>query len=160
MSQKIELAYDRLIAEEKLKAGTKYERLAAVAFRHLTGRATVHDLRLVGRSGVAHQIDAVVGESRKRVLIEAKDYDTKVGLGIVRDFWGVVEDVRPSDAYIVTTEGFTKPAIQFAQAKAIKLAVLHEEYGKVPLGGEATIGRVNCIDEPTWLRALACRAES
>jgi hypothetical protein len=230
VSQEIELVYDRLVAEEKLKAGTKYERLAAVAFRQLTGQAAVHDLRLVGSSGVAHQIDAVVGERRMRVLIEAKDYETKVGLGIVRNFWGVVEDVRPSEAYIVTTEGFTKPAIQFAHAKGIKLAVLrpprdedwsnlvrriglqitatgqtgpptvtwqlhpddhdkiagdearqgltdtdelqlsnehgerrpflplleaqlHEDYGKVPFGGEATIGRLNRIDEPTWLHA-------
>jgi hypothetical protein len=230
VSQEIELVYDRLVAAEKLKAGTKYERLAAVAFRQITGQAVVHDLRLVGSSGVAHQIDAVVGEPRKRVLIEAKDYDTKVGLGIVRDFWAVVDDVSPSDAYIVTTEDFTKPAIQFARAKGIKLAVLrpprgedwgglvqriglqitvtgqtgppavtwqlhpddhdkipgdeapqgltdtdelqlsdehgkqrpflplleaqlHEDYGKVPLGGEGTIGRLNRIDEPTWLHA-------
>src|ERR1700722_11209233 len=124
MSEKIELVYDRLVAEEKLKAGTKYERLAAVAFRQLTGQTAIHDLRLVGSSGVAHQIDAVVGEQRSHVLIEAKDYDTKIGLGVVRNFWGVVEDVRPSEAYIVTTEGFTKPAIQFAQAKGIKLALL------------------------------------
>jgi restriction endonuclease len=230
MSEKIELVYDRLVAEEKLKAGTKYERLAAVVFRQLTGQAAIHDLRLVGSSGVAHQIDAVVGEQRSRVLIEAKDYDTKIGLSVVRDFWGVVEDVRPSEAYIVTTEGFTKPAIQFAQAKGIKLALLrpprdedwanlvrriglqitatgqtgppaitwqlhpddrdkiagdearqglthtegiqladehgelrpflplleaqlHEDYGNVPLGGEATIGRVNRIEKPTWLHA-------
>lgn len=230
MSQEIELVYDRLVAEERLKAGTKYERLAAVAFRQLTGQAALHDLRLMGSSGVAHQIDAVVGKQRKRILIEAKDYDAKIGLGIVRDFWGVTEDVRPSEAYIVTTEGFTKPAIQFAHAKGINLAVLrpprdedwgnlvrriglqitatgqtgppnvtwqlhpddsdkipgdkapqgltdtdeiqlsdergerhpflplleaqlHEDYGKVPLGGEATIGRLNRLDEATWLHA-------
>jgi hypothetical protein len=124
VSRQIELVYDRLVAEEKLKAGTKYERLAAIAFRQITGRETVHDLRLVGSSGVAHQIDAVVGEARKRVLVEAKDYGKTVGLGIVRDFWAVVDDVRPDDAYIVTTEGFTKPAIKFAEARGIKLAVL------------------------------------
>ena len=30
MTKQIELVYDRLVAEEKLKAGTKYERLAAI----------------------------------------------------------------------------------------------------------------------------------
>jgi hypothetical protein len=30
---------------------------------------------------------------------------------------------------------------------------LAEDYGRVPLGGEATIGRVNVFDEPTWLVA-------
>jgi hypothetical protein len=135
MSRAIDVVYDRLVAEEKLKDGTKYERLAAIAFRSITKEETVHDLRLVGTSGVAHQIDAVVGAGRKRVLIEAKDYDKAVGLGIARDFWGVVEDVRPSEAYIVTTERFTKPAIKFALAKGITPALLRpprdEDWGNI-----------------------------
>ena len=57
---------------------------ALVAFRLLTGRVTVHDLRLRGASGVRHQIDALVGDGHKRVLIETKDYDTVVGLPIIR----------------------------------------------------------------------------
>lgn len=124
MSEGVDFVYDRLVAQEKLKAGTKYERLAAIAFRQIIERETVHDLRLAGTSGVAHQIDAVVGDARKRVLIEAKDYDKPVGLGIVRDFSAVVQDVRPDEAYIVTTHRFTKPAIKFARAKHIKLAIL------------------------------------
>ncbi len=31
---------------------------------------------------------------------------------------------------------------------------LAEDYGKVPLGGEASIGRTNIFDEPTWLIGL------
>src|SRR4051794_15878858 len=80
MPSDVDLVYDRLIANEKLKAGSKYERLGAVVFRHLTGQTTVHDLRLRGDTGVPHQIDAVVGDERKRVLIEAKDYDRMVDL--------------------------------------------------------------------------------
>ncbi len=230
MSSPVDLIYDRLIAEEKLKDGTKYERLAAIAFRVLTGQATVHDLRLRGASGVRHQIDAVVGDERKHILVETKDYDKVIGLPIIRNFWGVVEDVGPDDAFVITTMGFTKPAIQYAEAKGIRLALLRppeeedwaglyrkvvvditmtgqagladitwqlhpddhhkvdpekgrrgvtetaqlkladadghqrdflpifeaqlaEDYGKVPPGGEATIGRVNVFDQPTWLIA-------
>jgi Restriction endonuclease len=58
------------------------------------------------------------------MLIEAKDYDKPVGLAIVRDFSAVVADLGPDDAYIVTTERFTRDAIRFARAKNIKLAVL------------------------------------
>ncbi len=228
MSSQIDLIYDRLIAQEKLKDGTKYERLAAIAFSLLTGRETVHDLRLLGASGVRHQIDAVIGESRKRVLVETKDYDRKIGLPIIRNFWAVVEDIGPDESFVVTTVGFTGPAITYANAKGIRLALLRppeeedwhgiyrkvvvniiatgqtgpanitwqlhpddhdkingdstgvqtvetrqlkladshgnereffamfeaqfaEDYGKVPLGGDATIGRVNIFDEPTWL---------
>lgn len=230
MSSQIDLIYDRLIAEEKLKDGTKYERLAAIAFRLLTGQATVHDLRLRGTSGVRHQIDAVVGDEHKRILVETKEYDKRIGLPIIRNFWGAVEDIHPDEAFVVTTVGFTKPAIQYAEAKGIRLALLRppeeedwagvyrkvvvditatgqagpanvswqlhpddhdkvnrqntglgltetaqlkladadgnerdflpifeaqlsEDYGTVPLGGETTIGRVNVLDEPTWLIA-------
>ena len=124
MSEAIDLVYDRLVADERLKAGTKYERLAAIAFRHVTGRETVHDLRLRGGTGVAHQIDAVVGDERKRILIEAKDYDRSVDLPLVRNFWAVVEDINPDEAFIITTQGFSENAVKYATAKGIQLAVL------------------------------------
>ena len=228
MGSDVDLIYDRLVAEEKLKAGTKYERLAAIAFRELTGQATVHDLRLRGSSGVRHQIDAVVGEDHKRILIECKDYGSKIGLSIIRDFSAVVADIEPAEAFVVTTVGFTQDAVKFAESKGIRLALLRppddqdwsgvvrkvvldvtvtgqtgppnvtwevhpddrdkidgdsaawglaqtadmklaneageerpflpiideqlaEDYGTVPLGGEAAIGRANVFDEPTWL---------
>src|SRR6202142_4570071 len=58
-----------------------------------TSRATVRDLRLRGDSGVRHQIDAVVGDGHKRILVETKDYDKVRGLPIIRNFWGAVEDI-------------------------------------------------------------------
>lgn len=129
MTDRIDLVYDRLVAEEKLKAGTKYERLAAIAFRILTERTTLHDLRLRGEVGVAHQIDAVVGHERKRILIEAKDYDKKVDLPVVRDFSAVVEDLQPDEAFVVTTVGFSDNAKQWAEAKGLTLALLRPPEG-------------------------------
>lgn len=197
-------------------------------FRDITGETTLHDLRLRGESGVPHQIDAVVGEAHRRILIETKDYDTVVDLPIVRNFWGAVEDIAPDEAFIVTTQGFSANAEKYALAKGIRLAILrpprdedwegfirrieleitatgqagppnvtweihpddhnkvadgqavrgltetsslrlsdevgrtrhflplleeqlHEEYAKVPLGDSTTIGRVNQLEEPTWL---------
>jgi hypothetical protein len=130
VSGKIELIYNRLVAAEKLKNGTKYERLAAIAFRQITGRAVLHDLRLRGASGAPHQIDAVVGDGRKRVLVEAKDYDKKVDLPIVRNFWAEVEDLKPDEAFVVTTVGYSYNAVKYASAKGIRLALLrppHED---------------------------------
>jgi hypothetical protein len=124
VSLSIDLVYDRLVAKEKLKSGSKYERLAGIVFRELTDNTTVHDLRLRGESGVAHQIDAVVGPDSRRILVEAKDYDKPVGLPVVRNFSAVIGDIEPDDAYIVTTERFTRDAVKFAEAKGIQLAVL------------------------------------
>jgi hypothetical protein len=84
----------------------------------------VHDLRLRGASGVRHQIDAVVGDEHKRILVETKDYDKVIGLQIIRNFWGAVEDIGPDEGFAVTTVGFTQPAIQYAEAKGIRLALL------------------------------------
>ena len=124
MTEPIEIIYNSLVADEKLKAGTKYERLAAIVFRILSAQETVHDLRLRGETGVPHQIDAVVGDAHRRVLIEAKDYDRAVDLPIVRNFWAVVEDLKPDEAFVVTTVGFSQNAVQYAEAKGLRLAVL------------------------------------
>lgn len=126
VDRKARQIYTRLVADEKLKTGTAYERLAAMVFHLLNRQTTVHDLRLRGRSGVLHQIDVTAGVEgdRKRTLIECKDYDKPVGLALVRSFFGVVEDTRPDGAFVVTTERFTGPAQKYAKAKCITLALL------------------------------------
>lgn len=129
-------SYDRLyetywISDLK-KSGTRYERLTAFVFKALhDSRTVIHDIKLVGESDVKHQIDVTIEEqsSKKRILIECKDFDLsgeKVGLGIVRDFWGVVDDVHPDEAIIITCNGFTSEAMKYAKSKGIKLAVLRE----------------------------------
>ncbi len=112
------------------KAGTRYERLASMVAKTLaeTG-AVVHDWNLTGDSDVPHQIDVVVewdGASR-RLLVECKDFDlsgNKVGLGIIRDFASVVDDIGPDAAFVVTCNGFTKDARKFAKHKGIVLVVM------------------------------------
>lgn len=136
MTRPIELVYDRLVASERLKSGTAYERLAAIVFFILTEQTTVHDLRLVGDVGVAHQIDVVVGPERKRLLIEAKDYERNVSLPVVRDFSAVVEDLRPDEAFVVTTVGFSDRAQKWAKAKGLRLAILR------PPADDADWGRI------------------
>jgi len=122
--------HDRFFSILSSKEGTRYERLAAVVFKTLNDQQiVVHDLKLCGDSTVKHQIDVLieVAGSRKRVLIECKDFDKKgrlVGLGILRDFRSVVEDTRADEAFVLTCTGYTKPARKYAKAKEIKLAVL------------------------------------
>ena len=124
--------HDRYYSVCSEKAGTRYERLAAVVFRKLdTEGVVIHDLELRGGSRVKHQIDVITEKRgvKHRTLIECKDFDTsdrKVGLGIVRDFYGVVADLKPQEAWIVACKGFTKQAIQYAHAMGIKLGVLRE----------------------------------
>lgn len=157
MSERIELIYSRLVAEEKLKSGTPYERLAAITFKLLTEETTVHDLKLRGESTVAHQIDVTVGdgEDRKRVLIECKDYAEPVGLQEVRSFWAVVDDLKPDAAYIVTTNRFTEPGETFAKAKGINAAVLRpprdEDWEGIVRRIELKISMSTPLDHP-WMQ--------
>ncbi len=100
--------HDYYQAISTTKSGTRYERLAAVVFAALDQNSVViHDLKVVGSdTGVGHQIDVKIEKDgrTKRILLECKDFDVSgdnVGLGIVRDFWGVVDDIHPDESWII-----------------------------------------------------------
>ena len=94
--------HDKYNSIETTKAGTRYERLAAMVFRYIEESGVVlHDRRLIGDTGVKHQIDITIktNSNKRRVLIECKDFDlsdNKVGLPIIRNFWAVVDDIKPA----------------------------------------------------------------
>jgi hypothetical protein len=113
------------------KSGTRYELLTALVFKKLTGSGKViHDLKLAGEdTEVKHQIDVVVDldGKKRRVIIECKDFDISdepVGLGRIRDFYGVVDDIKPDEAIFITCNRFTNEAKQYAKGKGIKLGIL------------------------------------
>lgn len=124
--------HDRYHAILTTKAGTRYERLAALVFKILEDRnVVIHDLKLIGDSSVAHQIDVSIDMDgkRRRVIIECKDFDLsgqKVGLDILRGFRSVIEDTQAEEGIVLTCIGYTKDAQKYAKAKNIKLAVLRE----------------------------------
>jgi len=120
--------YDRLLTT---KAGTRYERLAAVVFSAMERDGVViHDLVVRGAiSDVGHQIDVHIEKNGapRHVLVECKDFDVSgdpVGLDIVRSFSAVVTDTRPDEAWIITCNDFTRDARKFAKAMGIRLATL------------------------------------
>ncbi len=129
MSEQIEHIYDRLVAAEKLKSGTKYERLAAFVFQILDRASyVVHDVELRGPGKEAeHQIDVSVTDrsgQRRRIVVEARDRNKRVNLAQVRDFFGVVHQLAPDQAWIVSVTGFTADAETYARDEGIGLAVL------------------------------------
>lgn len=138
---KYDRLHDKFWSCSTTKSGTRYERLAAFVLKSLEqSNIVVHDIKLTGDADVPHQIDVSIQESdrQKRVLIECKDFDIsgqKVGLPVVTHFFGVVQDVHPDEAIIITCNGFTKDARKFAKNKGIKLAVLREfvysDWGKI-----------------------------
>lgn len=148
MTQEIDLIYDAAVADEKLKNGTKYERLTAIVFQILHDSAcVVHDVHLRGDGKQArHQIDVEVSagpqHERRRVLVECKDHGpgTKVGLSEVRDFNGALIQLQPARGIFVTTSDYTGPALVYARDENIALAVLR------PFTGQDWGGRLREID--------------
>lgn len=131
MKESPQLIYNRLVADERLKSGDAYERLAAIAFRILLEKTTIHDLRLTGQSGARHQIDVVVGHGTqtRRVLVECKELGRRVHLPQVRNFFGAVSDIKPDEAFLLSTIGFSTGAIQFAERNGIRLAIFRPPDG-------------------------------
>lgn len=132
MTHGIELIYDRAIADEKLKDGTKYERLTAIIFKILQESAyVVHDVRLRGDGKrTAHQIDVQIAtgpeQDRRRILIECKDHEpgTKADLSELRDFNGALVTLQPARGIFVTTTSYTAPARSYARDENITLVEL------------------------------------
>lgn len=88
----------------------------------------VHNIELEGNSGQPHQIDVyweyrLAGLTHK-VALECKLRGRKVDLGIVRDFWGVIDDIPGLRGVIVSPVGFTSGAIKYAQNKGVSLKVV------------------------------------
>lgn len=121
-----ELIYDRLVADEKLKQGTKYERLAALIYKVMDANAdVVHHviLRATGKES-DHEIDVAVttGGTRRTLLIECRDRSRKVIKGEVRDFYGKLHQLNPDVGILLSPQGFTRGAVAFAKDEGIVLA--------------------------------------
>lgn len=153
---RIDLIYDRHVAAEKLKHGTKYERLAAIVFKTLNRDDTViHDLRLRGAGKrTAHQIDVTIerGGRRQRLIIECRHLfsssrRSKIKLGAVRDFHSVVRAVEADGGLLLTTTGFTEPARTYAEEEGVQLGVLR------PFEESDRAGRLMAIHNTVHLQA-------
>lgn len=125
----VEQIYNRDVAEEELKHGTKYERLTAMVFQTLDADAAItHDVRLRGDGKKSvHQIDVRVTKAgrTRRTRIECRDKEPghKVDLDEARSFATVVRQLD-ADGVMVTTFGFTKPAIDLADDEGLELLTL------------------------------------
>jgi hypothetical protein len=123
--------HDKYHSIRTTKAGTRYERLAAMVFKALEDKnIVIHDMALRGDDPeVKHQIDVTVeiSGSKRRVIIECKDFDISgenVGLDIIRNFRSVIEDTQADEGFVLTCNSFTVDAQKYARSKGIKLCVL------------------------------------
>ena len=86
----------------------------------------VRDTNVKGKSsGVERQIDVLIEASYElfdiKIVIEAKNYSKKIGIGIVDEFRTKLEDVGGNFGVIVCPLGFTGGAINAARSYPIQL---------------------------------------
>ena len=125
----IEEVYDRNVAAEKLKQGTKYEQLTALVFQSLDRNSEItHDVRLRGDGKTTvHQIDVriVRNGGAERVIIECRDKadPNKIDLDEARSFATVVRQLAATGVMVTTTD-FTAGAKTLADDEGIALMTL------------------------------------
>jgi hypothetical protein len=117
-----------------MNKNTNYETFARDVYQKLLAQdgltvEVLHDQVIQGNAA-KHQIDvfwefSFAGVNHK-VAIECKNYNKSVSIGKVRDFKSVLEDIGNTNGIMVTTKGFQKGAIEFAEHYKIKLIVLRE----------------------------------
>lgn len=92
-----------------------------------------HNIKLEGKSGQKHQIDVYweyeYNNKTYKIIIESKNYSNSVSIAKVRDFFGVIFDLRDQEicGYMITKKGFQEGAIKFAKEYNIKLMELRTE---------------------------------
>lgn len=103
-----------------------YQRLGAVA--GVTVECWGQACRVRGASGIEHQIDVLTshtdGLHKYRTAIECKHWKIKVGKSHVALLRSVIDDTGIEKGVLVSLNGFTRPAIEFAKSKNIGLVRL------------------------------------
>ncbi|MCC6683416.1 MAG: restriction endonuclease [Phycisphaeraceae bacterium] len=95
----------------------QFEHLVCEAYRRRGYLAEV-----VGTQGNDGGVDVILTGHGETVLVQCKQWKAwRVGVGVVRDLRGVVADRRATRGIVVTSGGFTKEAVAFAQRNPIEL---------------------------------------
>ena len=142
-----------------MNTNTEYEKFTRevcerLAFnKGLLSSSVQHNVKLKGKSGLEHQVD-VYWEYEKegkvhRVAIECKNYNQKISIARVRDFFGVLYDVGNIKGIMACKKGYQKGAKKFADYYHITLEELRE-----PQEGETIIGEFDWHFEADVIHCL------
>lgn len=106
-----------------------------------------HNVKLKGKSGCEHQIDVYweyeIAGNKHRVAIECKNYDSRISVGKVRDFQGVLSDLNNVNGIMVSKQGFQKGAKQYAAEHGISLKELRRPEWNETIGSITTVFHLN-----------------
>ena len=98
-----------------------YEKLTAEIHRIFDPAASIqHDEKILGKSGRERQIDVSIRRNvdgnEVFIIVECKYHGTPVGIGMIDELVGKLEDVGAHKAILVSDSGFRKGALQRARS--------------------------------------------
>lgn len=139
-------------------SATEYELFTQRVYQKLVNNDVLkptkveHDVKLLGKSGCDHQIDVYweyeIAGNKHRVAIECKNYSSLVPVGKVRDFQGVLADLKNVNGIMVSSKGFQSGAKKYAEEYGISLKELRAPT-RDDIVGEITtiihIDRTRCL---------------
>ncbi len=74
------------------------------------------------KAGADGGVDAIAKKGGETFLIQCKQWRaTQVGVGVVRELFGVMSAQGATGAYVVSAGPFTRPAVEFAEGRNIEL---------------------------------------
>lgn len=114
----------------------QYEQLTQAVYQAILQKEGVvnvqveHDVRVVGRSGVSHQIDVLwqfkQAGIEHAVMIECKNYARSLTIEKVRNFYAVIQDIGNAQGLMVTKTGYQSGAADLAKFYGIGLKLLRK----------------------------------
>jgi len=110
----------------------EFEKLAEQILAELQPMAEVkwNDFICGHLSGIKRQIDVSIrwssGEDNYLTIVQAKDYDERVGVEIVDTFLSVIRDVRATGGILICRSGFARTVYNYARKCGVLLLNLHD----------------------------------
>lgn len=118
---------------------TEYEKVAQEVYQAILATNDVqtievlHNIQIIGRSGVAHQIDVywryLKDGTEHQVLVECKYYRSTIDLIHARNLLGLLNDIPNSQGVLLTTVGFQKGVVDLCNFYGISLKRLRNPEG-------------------------------
>ncbi|MDN7350166.1 restriction endonuclease [Acetobacter senegalensis] len=125
------------IEQNSVAKGTDYELFVKAVYEALLvadgidNVAVNHNIKLMGKSGCEHQIDVFwefqIAGCTHKVAIECKSYNSRVSIGRVRDFYGVLTDIPNLQGIFATKLGYQSGAQKYASHYGINLKEIREK---------------------------------
>ncbi|WP_254410959.1 restriction endonuclease [Dyadobacter diqingensis] len=113
----------------QVRSGKQYEIYTKLIFESFLSRSPeveniAHDVKLLGRSGVRHQIDVyfeqIIKGERKKFAVECKNLGRDVELGMMRDFYAAIEDIGDLTGIFISKTGYQMGAANYGDNKDIR----------------------------------------